>query len=133
MQARGGMILVALTLAFGPADAQETGSEAVSPTRPEAKCTTAAERAAKAGRPRREARRPRNPENPGSFAYLIKDIVRVKSSELCATYGRPGDCIDEVEVCITMLDQDDDVVRLCLNNGPGERSRGEPRQTSLRR
>ena len=136
MQARSGMVLVALATAFAlrPAHAQDVGTADAGKSRPAAVSTKGPDKA-RTGRTRREAPRPRNPENPGNFAYLIKDIVRVKSGELCATYGRPGDCIDEVEVCITMLDQDDDVVRLCLNNGPGARegAKGGQNRTSLRR
>ena len=136
MRTRNEVALVALVaaFAFGPAHAQEVGTADTGKTRSDAVSTKSPDKA-RTGRTRREAPRPRNPENPGNFAYLIKDIVRVKSGELCATYGRPGDCIDEVEVCITMLDQDDDVVRLCLNNGPGARegAKGGQNRTSLRR
>jgi hypothetical protein len=35
-------------------------------------------------------------------------------------YGNPDDCLEEAEVCLTMRDNDDNQVKLCLNTVPGE-------------
>jgi hypothetical protein len=59
-------------------------------------------------------------EAVAGFTYSVKDFIKAKSSELCSTYGRDADCIEEVEICLAMKDRDEDVVRICLNTTPEE-------------
>ena len=44
-----------------------------------------------------------------------------------------SDCVDEVEVCVTMVDEDDAEVRLCLNDSPGDRDQDKTHRASSRR
>jgi hypothetical protein len=81
-------------------------------------------------RPLRPGRRRNNSGGAGHFVYLVKDIVRAKGAELCAGYGGPADCIEEVEICLTMVDGDEDVVKLCLNSGPAGREGNNLRKTA---
>jgi hypothetical protein len=68
-----------------------------------------------------EARKPmRKPDGAGNFVYGIINIIRAQSEELCARYGNPSDCLEEAEVCLTMRDNGDSQVRLCLNTVPGK-------------
>lgn len=60
------------------------------------------------------------PEGTGNFVYGLINTIRNESKELCARYGNPADCLQEAEVCLTMRDNDDNQVRLCLNTAPGE-------------
>jgi len=48
------------------------------------------------------------------------DSIRARSGDLCARYGGPTDCLDEAEVCLTMRDDKDSYIRLCLNTVSGE-------------
>lgn len=114
----------ALPCAPGPAypqDASRPQAEAMSQVTP------------KGNKAPRKAERPRKPGGAGSFAYQIKDLIRAKSGELCASYGQANDCVDEVEVCVTMVDEDDAEVRLCLNDNPGDRDQDKSHRTSIRR
>jgi hypothetical protein len=114
----------ALLCAPGPAyslDAHRPQAESVSPA------------ALKGSRVPTRTKRPRKPGGAGSFAYQIKDLIRAKSSELCASYGQANDCVDEVEVCITMVDEEEAEVRLCLNESSGDRDAQKPHRTSTRR
>jgi hypothetical protein len=53
--------------------------------------------------------------------------------ELCSRYGIDPECIEEIEVCFSMLDQDADLMKICLNTAPeGRRPNGSER-TRLRR
>jgi hypothetical protein len=62
----------------------------------------------------------RTPDGSGNFVYGIINTIRTQSEELCVRYGNPSDCLEEAEVCLTMRDNDDNQVRLCLNTAPGE-------------
>jgi len=67
------------------------------------------------------ARKPtRTPDGVGNFVYGLINNIRTQSEELCARYGNPSDCLEEAEVCLTMRDNDDNQVRLCLNTVPGD-------------
>ena len=55
---------------------------------------------------------------PAGLTYTLKDFVKAKSAEFCAAYGAASECIEDVEICLTMTDRDDDVVRLCVNTVP---------------
>ena len=67
------------------------------------------------------ARRPaRKPGGAGNCVYKIIDQIRVQSKELCARYGNPADCLKEAEVCLTMRNNGDNQIKLCLNTVPGE-------------
>ena len=67
----------------------------------------------------------REAERSGNFVYGIIHQIQAQSEELCARYGGPGDCLEEAEVCLTMRDTAENVVRLCLNTAPGESQGGE--------
>jgi len=77
----------------------------------------------------KSARRPmrRDPDRSGNFVYGIINQIKAQSEELCARYGGPGDCLEEAEVCLTMRDNDDNQVKLCLNTVPGESKDGDGR------
>jgi hypothetical protein len=66
------------------------------------------------------------------FTYTLKNIVRTRSSEFCERYGADGSCIEEIEICLTMRDRDDDVVRICMNTAPDEEGDAKPRVSGLR-
>ncbi|MBM6580823.1 hypothetical protein ILT44_11570 [Microvirga sp. BT689] len=66
------------------------------------------------------ARKPtRRPDGAGNFVYEIINQIQVQSKELCARYGNPADCLEEAEVCLTMRDNGDNQIRLCLNTVSG--------------
>ena len=73
------------------------------------------------------ARKPMRKESDrsGNFVYGIINQIRARSEEFCARYGGSGDCLEEAEVCLTMRDTAENVVRLCLNTAPGESQGGE--------
>lgn len=62
------------------------------------------------------------PEGAGNFIYGIINTIRAESEELCMRYGNPSDCLQEAEVCLTMRDEEENQVRLCLNTVHGESS-----------
>jgi hypothetical protein len=67
------------------------------------------------------ARKPaRKPDGAGNCVYEIIDQIRVQSKELCARYGNPADCLKEAEVCLTMRNNGDNQIKLCLNTVPGK-------------
>jgi hypothetical protein len=67
----------------------------------------------------------REAERSGNFVYGIINQIQAQTEELCARYGNPSDCLEEAEVCLTMRDNDDNQVKLCLNTVPGESKGGE--------
>lgn len=74
------------------------------------------------------------PEGAGNFVYGIIHTIQAESEELCARYGNPADCLEEAEVCLTMRDDDDNQVKLCLNTIPGDSSdQGSIQKSRLRR
>ncbi|MBM6595270.1 hypothetical protein [Microvirga pudoricolor] len=75
------------------------------------------------------------PDLNGNFIYGLINTIRARSEELCARYGNASDCLEEAEVCLTMRDMDDNMIRLCLNTAPRDaRGNGETLQKSrLRR
>jgi hypothetical protein len=66
----------------------------------------------------RALKRMRHPDGSGNFVYDIINDIRSRSQELCARYASPSDCLEEAEVCLTMRDNADNQVRLCLNTVP---------------
>ncbi|HEV2557265.1 MAG TPA: hypothetical protein VGU45_01435 [Microvirga sp.] len=64
--------------------------------------------------------------------YALKDIIRAKSGEFCAPYGGEGDCIQEIEICLAMVDRDGDPVRLCVNSAPQDKGEDQPRSARFR-
>src|SRR5688572_17898326 len=66
----------------------------------------------KSGKP--SARKPmrREPDRSGNFVYGIINQIQAQSEELCARYGGSGDCLEQAEVCLTMRDTAENVVRL---------------------
>ena len=100
---------------------------------PKLNAEIAAKATSKGGKAPSKSERPQKPGRAGSFAYQIKDMIRAKGGGLCASYGQAKDCIDEVEVCVTMVDEDDAEVRLCLNDSPGDRDSEKTHRTSARR
>ncbi len=64
--------------------------------------------------------------------YALKDIIRAKSGEFCAPYGGEGDCIQEIEICLAMVDRDGDPVRLCVNSTPQEKGENQARTARFR-
>jgi hypothetical protein len=72
----------------------------------------------------RARRPPGRPSQSGIFLYEIINTIRTQSSELCVRYGSPSDCLEEAEVCLTMRDNEDNQVRLCLNTTPEDSSGG---------
>jgi hypothetical protein len=74
------------------------------------------------------------PDGDGNFVYGIINTIRAQSEELCARYGNPDDCLEEAEVCLTMRDNDDNQVKLCLNTVPGDSGDpGSVQKSRLRR
>lgn len=68
---------------------------------------------------RAPSRKPlRKPGRSSNFIYEVLNNIRVQSEELCARYGNPDDCLEEVEVCLTMRDTEGSQARLCLNTVP---------------
>ena len=55
---------------------------------------------------------------PQGITYALKAVIREKSAAFCAAYGVESGCIEDVEICITMLDRDEDTVRVCVNAAP---------------
>ena len=71
------------------------------------------------GSAKSQARKPmRKPDTGTSLVYDIINTVRSQSEELCARYGNQTDCLEEAEICLTMLDPEENQVRLCLNTVP---------------
>lgn len=97
-----GILVVTLSLVGFAAAGPKKGGSALKETRPGANQDMA----------------PR--QSVAGFTYSIKDFIRAKSSELCSSYGSGADCIEAVEICLTMKDRDEDVVRVCLNTAPEE-------------
>jgi hypothetical protein len=106
-----------------PGQAQEIGSEAAQASYKQS------------GSAKTPARKPmRKPDGTGNFVYGIINTIRVQSVELCARYGNPADCLEEAEVCLTMRDNDDNQVRLCLNTVPEDSGdQGSVQKSRLRR
>lgn len=69
----------------------------------------------------------------GDFADLIKAVVKERSVELCSRYGSDPDCTEKIEVCFSMLDQDNDLMKICLNTAPEGRGPNGSERTRLRR
>jgi hypothetical protein len=74
---------------------------------------------------------PVKPNADEDFTYALKTMVKAKSSAFCDRYGSAGDCIQDIEICLTMLDKDDDTVRVCMSMAPTEANK--PRTASVRR
>jgi hypothetical protein len=75
---------------------------------------------------RARARKP--PGKPGQSGIFLNEIIntiRTQSAEFCVRYGSPSDCLEEAEVCLTMRDNEDDQVRLCLKTAPGDSADGD--------
>jgi hypothetical protein len=70
---------------------------------------------------------PAAPATSAGITYALKDLIKAKSGEFCAPYGGDGSCIQEVEICLAMVDRDGDPVRLCVNSTPEEKSEAQPR------
>jgi hypothetical protein len=86
---------------------------------PEVGSKSAGIAAKQSGSPKSQARKPmRKPDAGTSLVYEIINTVRSQSEELCARYGNQTDCLEEAEICLTMLDPDENQVRLCLNTVP---------------
>jgi hypothetical protein len=82
------------------------------------------------------ARRPaRKPDGAGNFVYETINQIQVQSKELCARYGNPADCLEKAEVCLTMRDNGDNQIKLCLNTVPEESggSESSARKSRVRR
>jgi hypothetical protein len=75
---------------------------------------------------------PASPATSAGITYALKDLIKAKSGEFCAPYGGDGSCIQEVEICLAMVDRDGDPVRLCVNSTPGEKSEAQPRTARYR-
>lgn len=77
---------------------------------------------------------PKNSEKVGDFVYGLIDTIRSQSADLCSRYGNPSDCLEEAEVCLTMRDNDDNQVKMCLNTSPGtDGDQSTARQSRVRR
>ena len=74
----------------------------------------------------------KDPDRSGSFVYGIINQIRAQSEELCARYGASDDCLEEAEVCLTMRDTEQNLVRMCLNSVPRETKGGEGTTQRLR-
>ena len=125
-------ILVVVSMSSIPAFAQD-GQTAQEDSLSSVVPAASVDRSRNSQKPARSVRRPKNQNGAGQFVYLIKDIVRAKSAELCAGYGGPADCIEEIEICLTMLDEDEDVVKLCLNSEPAGQDGNDIRKTARRK
>jgi hypothetical protein len=78
------------------------------------------------GSPRARARKPAGkPGESGIFLNEIINTIRIQSAELCVRYGSPSDCLEEAEVCLTMRDNEDNQVRLCLNTTSRDSADGD--------
>ncbi len=110
----GGVLLLAsVMLLFGPAAA-----ETRAPAR-KALSHEAAKKARKAPEPIKPLEEAR-PAGDGDFTYALKNVVKAKSSEFCNRYSGASDCIQDIEICLTMLDLDDDTVRVCMTVSPSD-------------
>jgi hypothetical protein len=125
-------ILFVAALSSVPAQAQD-GQTAQESSLSNVVVVASLDRSRRSQKPSRSARRPKNQNGAGQFVYLIKDIVHAKSAELCAGYGGPADCVEEIEICLTMHDEDEDVVKLCLNSEPAGQESNEMRKTARRK
>jgi hypothetical protein len=85
--------------------------------------------------PKSRARKPSGKAGQsGIFLYEIINTIRSQSMDLCVRYGSPSNCLEEAEVCLTMRDNEDNTVRLCLNTAPEDSAGGEGKvQTSRMR
>jgi hypothetical protein len=63
----------------------------------------------------REAAPVTKPVAPTGVTYVLKDIVKAKGSEFCSGYGLDAGCLEEIEICLGMVDRDGDPVRMCVN------------------
>lgn len=90
-----------------------------------------AKKGTKAPAPAKPVEEPARQADEGNFTYALKDIVKAKSSTFCARYGSPEDCIQDIEICMTMLDRDEDTVQVCMTMSPTDEHR--PRTASARR
>jgi len=66
------------------------------------------------------------------FVDLIKTVVRDRGADLCTRYGGDPDCIEEIEICFSMLDKDDDLMKICVNTAPEGRGPSRAEKTRLR-
>lgn len=90
-------------------------------------------RAERPGRAEAKRELPRAPAMAvGGVTYALKDLIKAKSGEFCAPYGGDGNCIQEVEICLSMVDRDGDPVRLCVNSTPEEKSEAQARAARFR-
>jgi hypothetical protein len=126
-------ILSAIALSSVPAQAQDGRQTAQESSLSNVVAIASLDRSRRPQKPSRSAKRPKNQNGAGQFVYLIKDIVHAKSAELCAGYGGPADCVEEIEICLTMHDEDEDVVKLCLNSEPAGQESNEMRKTARRK
>jgi len=67
------------------------------------------------------------------FVDQIKTVIRDRGPDLCSRYGGEPDCIEEIEICFSMLDKDDDLMKICLNTAPEGRGPSRAEKTRLRR
>lgn len=75
-------------------------------------------------------KQPAKSDRSGNFIYEMISNIRTQSEELCARYGNPNDCLEEAEVCLTMRDDEESVVRLCVNTVPGD---GDKKETGVQK
>jgi len=100
---------------------------------------SAAGREAQVDRKRQPDRRPPSARagnrsgKASDFVDRIKAIVRDRSGELCKRYGSEPNCMEEIEICFSMLDKDDDLMKICLDTTPEERGPNRAERTRLRR
>ena len=97
--------------------------------------TSVATSSKRSGPGKAPARKPSvTPDGTGNFVYGLINTIRTQSEALCARHGNPSDCLEEAEVCLTMRDNDDNQVRLCLNTVPGDSGdQGSVQKSRLRR
>jgi hypothetical protein len=129
-RARAIVLAVTLMLAAVAASAEPAGT-AHGQVGPQG----AAKRARKAPEPPKVAETPEmvplKSHGDGDFTYALKNVVKAKSAAFCERYNAGADCIQDIEICLSMLDRDEDSVRVCVTVVPADENK--PRAASAKR
>jgi hypothetical protein len=110
------------------------GAHADHDREPEARRQSIAKKARKSPEPPKAAIPedvPAKASDDGDFTSALKSIVKAKSAAFCDRYSGAEECIEDIEICLTMLDRDEDTVRVCMTMQPREHDK--PRAASVRR
>jgi hypothetical protein len=129
---RAGTIVLASALVLA---AVAASAETLVPAKGPIGVQGVAKRARKAPEPPKVSETPEmvplKPSGDGDFTYALKNVVKAKSSEFCERYNAGADCIQDIEICLSMLDRDEDSVRVCVTVVPADENK--PRAASAKR